>query len=128
MAIGDEVRADLGILRAAALDPATDIDTRERFIAAMSRGGYSSSIYTGRSSDRDYLVRTYLRRLRRADEIRSKPVGTEKLVEELEREAAPEVLLFTIENDTEIIYVFARVDLKSLLGCVVGQQHPRYAE
>jgi hypothetical protein len=114
--VGDEIWADSDALLAAARSAATDPKTLSRFIAHM--GNVQSHVrLAGRSSDRKELLRIYRRRARRGQ---GAPPGTEELVHQLEQEPGSQVVLFAIEHESGLMYVFARSDLKSLIGCIVG--------
>ena len=73
----------------------------------------------GGLSDREELIRIYRRRAQRDVKI---PAGTAELVHQLEREPDSRVVLFAITDGPEVIYVFARNDLSSLIGCIAGER------
>ena len=121
MAIGDEVWSNLGTLAAAARGPGTSDDTRRRLLATLSRHRDWNMRLAGGSTDRESLLRIYRRRARRADPDGRLPAGTKELVRQLEQEIEPGIALFALGDEDEIAYIFAREDLRSLVGCVVGR-------
>lgn len=117
--IGDEVWADSDALVLAARSAATDPETCSRFIAHF--GDIQSHVrLVGQVSDCKELLKIYRRRARRG---RGVPPGTEELVRQLEREPESQVVLFAITREPELMYVFARDGLASLVGCIVGRRN-----
>jgi hypothetical protein len=121
MAIGDEVWIDLDALAAAARDPGTSDDTRRRLFATLSHHRDRNMRLAGGSTDRENLLRIYRRRARRADPDGRLPAGTKELVRQLEQEVESAIALFALRSEAEVAYIFAREDLRSLVGCVVGR-------
>ena len=124
MELDDEVWIDYNALLAAAHSAATDPGTRGRVATALSQYGHPNLRLAGRSTDREHLLRIYRRRMRSAGLSGQLPAGTQELVQrlEVEAEAESEIALFTLESDTEVVYIFAHRDLKSLVGCLAGER------
>lgn len=117
MEIDDEIWVDYDALLKAARSVSTDTGTRARFMTHV--GGAQARVrLAGGLSDREQLMRIYRRRVIRGGEL---PAGTGELLHQLERETDSQVALFAITNGPEVVYVFARKNLTSLIGCIVGK-------
>ena len=114
---GEQIRVSLDDLLRAALNPGTDSSTRTRFTTSTVTESTRTEL-SGGLVDREELTRIYRRRSRREGDL---PAGTRELARQLEQEREPWVALFAISLGSDMLYVFARMDRRSLICCVVGQ-------
>jgi hypothetical protein len=128
MAIDGEVWTDLDALLAAARDSRTSPDACQRLLAFLSARCDLSSLLVGSSTDREQLLRIYRRRAQRALPDGRLPDGTHELVRQLEHETGSEIVLIALSSEVQFAYIFARRDLRSLVGCVVGEPSPRVSQ
>jgi hypothetical protein len=112
-------------LVAAARGPGTTADTGRRLLMTLSHHRDTNMRLVGHSTDREQLLRVYRRRARRADPDGRLPAGTKEIVRQLEQEVESEIVLFALVDEAEVAYIFAREDLRSLVGCVVGKPQNR---
>jgi hypothetical protein len=118
---GDQVVVGLLELATAAEHPRTDADTRSLALRALRYFYRVGETSMGGAVEREQLLRTYGRRLKRKAEISSFPLGTEELVRRLTaEETADPVVVVARETDDGAVYFFCDESLTWMIGCVAA--------
>ena len=118
---GDQVVLGAAELASAAEHPRTDADTRSLALHALKHFYRVGDTSMGGAVEREQLLRTYRRRLKRKAEFVSLPLGTEQLVIRLAAdEAADPIVVVARETDDGAVYFFCDDSLSWLIGCVAA--------
>lgn len=107
-------------LTRAANDPRTETGARTRALDAIARFDHGETLLGG-AVERDHLLRTYARRLKRRSEIVPFPLGTEELVGRLTKDqSADPVVVVARERQDDLAYFFCASDMSWLIGCIIS--------
>lgn len=123
MTPGDQVVLGVAELADAAKNPCTDASTRTLALWALERFYAIGETSMGGAVEREQLLRTYGRRVKRKAEIPSFPQGTEEFLLRLTAEvAADPIVVVAREAEDGVVFFFCDADLSWMIGCVVSLQ------
>ena len=117
---GEQVILTSADLSRAASDGRTHRECRERALWAIGRIDHGETLLGG-AVQREHLIRTYTRRLRRMSAIVPFPAGTGDLLNRLMTESSADpVIVATREWENDVVYFFCSADTTWLIGYVLS--------
>lgn len=118
---GDQVVLGVAELTSAAEHPRTDSSTRTLAIRALENFYRVGETSMGGAVEREQLLRTYGRRLKRKAQIASFPQGTEEFVRRLTaEETADPIVVVARDAEDGAVFFFCDATLSWMVGCVVS--------